>query len=464
MKEYDLIVVGTGAGLSFASRARGKDMKVALVENGPMGGTCLNRGCIPSKILIHPAEVIRTIRDAKSLGIDAKIEHLDFEMVQKRMWGLVRPDRDGIEEGVKQDVGISLFRTTGYFVAPYTMQVDDEQIKAPRIVLACGVRSHVPSVPGLEESGYLLSETVFDISKLPSSLVILGGGYKACEFGNFFSAFGTIVTIIGHNPKLLPREEIEVSDLMLEKARTYMDVHVNKEVTEVKKVQNGKMVIFKDRSSGELAEVIADEILVTTGVVSNADTLNASPAGIELDRNKYIVVNQFLETSQPNIFAIGDVIGRTMFRHTANYHVDVVWKNMFSRTKVPVDEHAVPHAVFGHPEVASVGLTEDEARSKGLKFLIGRSEYWECAKGYAMAEKDGFVKVIVEAESLKILGASIIGPHASMLVQPIVYLMNVGDQSFIPLAKSQTIHPALSEVVVNAFGNLMDPAHEHDHG
>lgn len=464
MKEYDLIVVGTGAGLSFASRARGKDMKVALVENGPMGGTCLNRGCIPSKILIHPAEVFRIIRDAKEIGIDARVDHLDFELVQKRMWDMVRPGRDGIEEGVKQDEGISLYRTTGYFIAPYTMQVDDEQIKAPRIVLACGVRSQIPNVPGLEGTGYLLSETVFDIPKLPRSLVILGGGYKACEFGNFFSAFGTSVTIIGHNPKLLPREEIEVSDLMLEKARTYMDVHVNKEVTEVKKTQNGKIVVFKDRTSGEFAETTSDEILVTTGVVSNADTLNASSAGIELDRNKFIIVDQFLETSQPNIYAMGDVIGRTMFRHTANYHVDVVWKNMFSRTKQPVDEHAVPHAVFGHPEVASVGMTEDEARAKGLKYLIGRSEYWDCAKGYAMGERDSFVKVIVEAESLKILGASIIGSHAAILVQPLVYLMNTGDRSFIPLAKSQTIHPALSEVVVNAFGNLMDPAHEHHHG
>ncbi|HSV42844.1 MAG TPA: FAD-dependent oxidoreductase, partial [Methanomassiliicoccales archaeon] len=177
MKEYDLIVIGSGAGLSFASRARNKGTKVALIENGPMGGTCLNRGCIPSKILTYPAEMVRTINKSRDIGVNATVESLDFDLVRKRMWSLILPDREGIESGVKKDDGLDLYRTTGYFAAPYTIQVNDELIKAPRIVLACGVRSHVPNVPGLEENGYLLSETVFDITHLPKSLVILGGGY-----------------------------------------------------------------------------------------------------------------------------------------------------------------------------------------------------------------------------------------------------------------------------------------------
>jgi len=462
MKDYDLIVIGSGAGLSFASRARGKDMKVALVENGPMGGTCLNRGCIPSKILTHPAEVIRMIQEADRIGVHAKIESIDFELVKKRMWDLVLADRHGIEEGVKQDEGMDLYRTTAYFVEPYTLQVNEERIKAPRIVIACGVRSQIPTIPGLEGAGYLLSETVFDIASLPKSLIILGGGYKACEFGHFFSAFGTSVTIIGHNPKLLPREEPEISDIMLDKVSEYITVHVNKEVTEVRKGPSGKVVVFKDRTTGEVKEATADELLVSTGVVSNGDTLNAGAASLTLDKNNYIVVNQFLETSQPGIYAMGDIIGRTMFRHTANYHVDVVWRNMFSKNKMPVDEHAVPHAVFAHPEVASVGMTQEEAKAKGIKIFVGKASYYDTAKGYAMNEGDGFVKVVVDANDLKILGASIIGPNAAIMLQALVYLMNAGDQSLTPIAKSQTIHPALSEVVVNAFGNLEDPEHHHD--
>ncbi|QLH75743.1 MAG: dihydrolipoyl dehydrogenase [Methanomassiliicoccales archaeon] len=461
MKEYDLIVVGSGAGLSLASRARQKDMKVALVENGPLGGTCLNRGCIPSKILTYPAEIVRTIQNAWSIGVNARVESTDFNLVKKRMWDLILPDRKGIEEGIKRDHGIALYHTTGTFVGPFTMKVDDETIKAPRIVIACGVRSQIPEIPGLKENGFLLSETIFDIVKLPKSMVILGGGYKACEFGHFLSAFGVDVTIIGHNPFLLPREEPEVSEMMLAKAMGYMKVHVNKEVTEVRKGPNGKMVIFRDRSTKEFGEATAEEILVTTGVVSNADTLNLPSTGVQLDTKGYVVVDQYLETTQPGIWAMGDVIGRTMFRHTANYHVDVVWRNMFSKNKTPVDEHAVPHAVFAYPEVASVGMTLEDARRKGIKVLVGRADYFDTAKGYAMNEKDGFVKVIVEANTYKILGASIIGPHASILLQSLVYLMNAGDQTFIPIAKSQTIHPALSEVVVNAFGNLEDPDHVH---
>ncbi|MCE5296893.1 MAG: dihydrolipoyl dehydrogenase [Euryarchaeota archaeon] len=464
MKEFDLIVVGSGAGLSVAGRARQKEMKVALIENGPLGGTCLNKGCIPSKILIHPAEVMRMVQDARRIGVNADIVSMDFDLAMRRMWDLVLPDREGIAEGIKQDPGLTLYHTTGTFVGPFTMQVDDEIIKAPRVVIACGVRSHIPKVPGLEENGYLLSETVFDIKVLPKSLIILGGGYKAIEFGHFFSAFGTKVTIVGHNASLLPREEPEVSDLMLLKSREHIDVHVNKDVTEVKRVPEGKMVIFKDRTTNDFGAATAEEILVTTGVVSNTDTLGLALTGVKLDDKGYVVINEFLETSQPGIWAIGDVIGRTMFRHTANYHVDLVWKNMFSKNKTPIDEHAVPHAVFGHPEVASVGMTQEDAKRKGITFFVGRANYLDCAMGYAMDEQDGFVKVIVEASTYKILGASIIGPHASMLIQSIVYLMNSGDQTFIPLANSQTIHPALSEVVVRAFGNLMDPEHKHDHG
>jgi len=464
MKEYDIIVIGTGAGLTIASRARNKEMKVALVENGPLGGTCLNRGCIPSKILTYPAEVVRTIEHGKGVGIKAKVEEIDFDLVRKRMWGLILPDREGIEEGIKEDPDLHFYRTTGYFVAPYTLQVNEDQIKAPRIVLACGTRSQVPNVKGLEEAGYLLSETVFDMEKVPKSLVIMGGGYKACEFGHFFSAFGTKVTVIGRNPHLLSKEEPEVSDLMLEKARDYMDVLVDTEVLEVRKGAQGKTLVVRDRPTQMISEVTADEIMVTTGVVSNADTLNATAAGINLDKNNYIVIDQFMQTSQPNIFAMGDVIGRTMFRHTANYHVDVVWRNMFSKSKVALDEHAVPHAVFGYPEVASVGMTEAEAKAKAVKYLVGRSDYYDCAKGYAMAEEGSFVKVVVQAGDLKILGASAIGSHAAILIQAVVYMMNAGDQSFMPLARSQTIHPALSEAVVNAFGNLVDPEHQHHHG
>ena len=463
MKEYELIVIGSGAGMNVVSKARGAGLKVALVENWVMGGTCLNRGCIPSKILIYPAEMVRQIEHAREIGINAKIESIDYELVRKRMWELVLRDRHGMEEGVAADSGLDFYHTTARFIGPYTLQVGQEQIKAPKIVLAIGVRTFIPDIPGLREIGFETSESIFDMQTLPRSMIILGGGYKACEFGHFFSAFGTNVSIVGRNPRILPREEEEVSDLVLAKMMEYMKLKVNQDVVSIRKGEKGKIVVIKDRTTGIVEELEADEILLTTGVQSNADMIEPEVSGIKTDVGRYIVVNEYLETSVPGIFAMGDVIGRTMFRHTANYHAQLVWINAFAKNKVKLDEHAVPHAVFGYPEVASVGVTQSEAKAKGIKVLVGLSEYFDCAKGYAMGERDSFAKVVVDMTSYQIIGVSAVGTNAAILVQAMVYLMNAGDRTYIPLARSQTIHPALSEVMVNAFGNLHDPEHVHVH-
>lgn len=463
MREYDLIVIGTGAGLNVASKARDQDLKVALVEDGPLGGTCLNRGCIPSKILIEPANAVRQAEDAKRIGVSTKVEGMDFQVVRKRMWDLVLSDRGGMEKGVASDQGLDFFHVRAEFVGTRRLQVGAEQITAPKVMIACGVRTSVPQVKGLEEVGYLTSETVFDIQHIPPRLAILGGGYKACEFAHFFTAFGTDVTIIGRNPVLLPREEPEVSALVLKKMSELCEVQVNHEAVEAKRSSEGKLLMHKDRSSGASSEVLVDEILVATGVRSNADMLQVSSSGVQVDEKGYVMVNEYLETNVPGIWAFGDVIGRNMYRHTANYESDVAWVNAFGKQKVKLLEHAVPHAVFAYPEVAGVGMTEAEAKKRGRRYFIGRAEYIDTAKGYAMAEEDAFCKVIVDAETMRILGAHVVGPHASLLVQPIVYLMNAGDGTFNPIARSQTIHPALSEVMVNAFANLSDPEHHHEH-
>lgn len=463
MKEYDLIVIGSGAGLNIVSKARRRGMKVALVENGPMGGTCLNRGCIPSKVLVTPAELVQVIANAKRIGIHAKVERADYQLVRKRMVELVHPDRDGILESVKADDGLGFYPTTAYFTGKYTLQAGNEQITAQRIIIAIGTRTAVPAIPGLLEAGFLTTEDFFEISELPESMIILGGGYKACELGMFLASFGCRTTVIGRNPRLLKNEEPEISEIMLSKSREYMEVLVNHEVTAVRTENGQKVVVSLDRSTGQKQETRGQQILVTTGVMSNADWLRPQAAGIALDKNNYIVIDKFMETNVPGIFAIGDIIGRTMFRHTANYHSELIWYNMFGAKKVELDEHAVPHAVFSYPEVGSVGLTQEECKRLGYKILVGTSAYMDCAKGYAMGEEEGFVKVIVDQGSRRILGAHIIGSHAAILVQQVVYLMNSGDQTYMPLARSQCIHPALSEAVTRAFADLADPEHEHHH-
>jgi len=412
--------------------------------------------------MIEPATLVRELLDGIGIGVAAKVDNVDFELVRKRMWELVLHDRHQMEQGVAADTALGFYNVRAKFVGMKTLQVGQEQIRAPKIMIACGVRTWVPPIPGLNEAGFLTSETVFDIERLPERLAILGGGYKACEFGHFFSAFGAEVVIIGHNPVLLPREEPEVSGLVARKMSEYLTVRTNKDTTQVRTGPTGKTLSYRDRATGEAEEVEVDQILVTTGVQSNADLLDVRATNVGTDSQGYVVVNEYLETSAQGIWAFGDIIGRHMFRHTANYAADVAWFNAFGKVKVRFDEHAVPHAIFTYPEVGVVGMTEVEAKKRGRRYFVGTSRYIDTAKGFAMNENDGFAKVIVDAETLRILGATVCGPQASLLVQPLVYLMNCADQTYTPIARSQTIHPALSEVVVNAFANLVDPTHHHD--
>ena len=467
LDNYDLAVIGSGAGMNVASSALEQGLKVAIVEKGPLGGTCLNRGCIPSKIMIYPADVIRLLQDAKAVGVNAKIESVDFDLIMKRMWDAVLEDRHHMEDAIRQNSGVKLYHDVGYFLSDYTMQVKDEIFSAKKIVIASGARPIVPDIPGLSEAGFLTSETVFSIKKQPASLIIIGGGYIAAEMGHFFSSIGTAVTIVGRNPELVPHEEPEVSSLLKRKMSEKMRVLTNSEPITVKTGGGSKQVTIRDRSSGKTFDASAEEVLVAAGIRSNADLLKVERTGVEVDAKGWIKVNKYLETSKKNVWALGDAIGKYQYRHTANYESEVVAQNALFNMHVQVDEHAVPHAIFAYPQIGSVGLTESEA-GRSRPIYVGVGQYADVAKGYAMAEKDGFVKVVVDAETQKILGAHIIGPEAPVLVQQVVYLMNAGEEDYMPLARAQTIHPALSEVVVAAFGNLrpanFEPQeHQHHH-
>ena len=213
MKKFDLIVIGSGAGMNVAGRAVGQGMHVAVVEGGPLGGTCLNRGCIPSKVMLYPADVIRLTQEAKAVGVHTRIEKVDFDLIMKRVWEIVLDGRHEMEHGVEQTKQIKFFNTDGAFVSNYTMQVGEEQITADTIIIASGARPFIPPIKDLEKVGYLTSATIFDIKEPPKSLVIVGGGYIAAEFAHFFSAIGTEVTILGRNPRLVPQEEPEISEL-----------------------------------------------------------------------------------------------------------------------------------------------------------------------------------------------------------------------------------------------------------
>lgn len=466
MKEYDLISIGTGSAISIVEAMIQKNptLKVAVIDKDEPGGICLTRGCIPSKILLYPAELVRTIQRARVFGIDSDIKQIDFEKVMERMRNLIRSDINQIRHGLSNSKNIDYYPEVAEFVGPYTMKVGNETITSKMIFLCTGSKPIVPPIKGIEKVDYLTSDTILQISELPENIAIVGGGYIAAEYGHFLSSMGANVTVIGRNPQFIPTEEPEISALAKRELGKHMSIYTNHEVQEAEMTSEGKKrLVAINRETGARLPVIADEILIATGRGPLSDILHPEKGGIETDTKGWIVVNEYLETSQPNIWALGDANGKYQFKHVANYESAIVYYNAALKRKVPIDYHAVPHAVFTYPEIAAVGLKEREAIEKygagGL--LIGIHRYEETAKGEAMGIKDYFVKVIVDRRSMRILGAHIIGPYASVLIHEIIPLMYTPEQNAKPLLDGMHIHPALSEVVERAFRSLRPPEHYH---
>lgn len=453
MEIFDVIVIGTGSGMNVASAAVNNGFKTAVVENGPMGGTCINRGCVPSKMLIYPADATALIKEASKIGVNATVNSVDFKNIMTRMHTLVREDTGAQAHAVEATPGMKWFKGTGEFVGDYTLKVGNSTITAKTIFIVSGARVGVPKVKDLDKVDYLTSDTVLELEAPPKSVIIMGGGYIGVEYGHFFSGIGTKTTIIQRPQRILPEEETEVSDLLKLELQKRMDIFTGYEATSVKQQGSLKTVVAKNRADGSLKEFTAEALMVATGRVPNSDILKPEKTGVKLDEHGYIKVNDYLETSKKNIFAFGDAIGKYMFKHVANYEAGLAWHNTMHDHKAPVDYTAVPHAVFTHPQVASVGLKEAEAK-QGHKILVGTALYKDTAMGAAMGGPEGFVKVIVEQETFKILGGHIIGPEASMLIQEIVNAMNTEERTFESIMRAMYIHPAMPEVVQNAFGNL----------
>jgi mycothione reductase len=454
MKEYDVIVVGSGAGLLILEKALAHDLSVALVDKGPLGGTCLNLGCIPSKMLIYPGDRVAEIREAGKLGVSAAISGIDFPAIMERMRNTVRKGENHIREGIRYSEDMDFYEGTGYFVKDSVIEVNSEQIKGRKIFIACGARPRIPAVKGIQKEEYLTNESVLQLRERPESLIIIGGGYIGAEYAHFFSAMGVKVTLLQGNTRLVPDEEPEISDLFKKEMARWMDVLTGTEAVEVKKASSGYAVTGRDLSSGKTALFQAEKIMIAAGRTSNADLLRVENSGVKTDDRGYIKVNEYFETSKKNIWAFGDAIGRKMFRHVANREASLLWDNVGHNKRIPMDYRSAPHAVFSYPEIASVGLTEEQARQQFPlnELLVGKAKYSEVARGEAMREEESFAKAIVKRDG-KILGFHIIGPYASILIQEVINAM-ANDMDIWSIGKGMHIHPALPEVVVATFGNL----------
>ncbi len=465
MKEYDLIVVGSGSAMNIVDPMieDNSNIRIAVIDKDEPGGICLTRGCIPSKILLYPAELVRKIEEARDLGIDTEIRKVDFGFIMDRMRRLIYTDIDQIREGLSSSKNIDYYHAPAEFTAPYTMKVNGSEIKSKMIFLCIGSKTLIPPIKGLDRINYLTSDSAFKLKQLPESIAIVGGGYIAAEFASFFSSMGSKVTIIGRNPQFVPEEEPEASALLKKVLGRHMTIITNHEVREARELPGMKELVAVDRKTGKSKSITAKEIMIATGRGPITDILHAEKSGLKLTQDGWIAVNDYMETSQPGIWALGDADGKYLFKHVANYESAIVYYNAILKRRVKADYHAAPHAIFTYPEIAAVGLKEKEAIATygSDKVLIGYHKYEDTAKGEAINAKDYFVKVIVEATTERILGAHIVGPDASILIHEIIPLMNTPERTYRPIRDMMHIHPALSEVVDRAFQSLVPPEHYH---
>jgi mycothione reductase len=470
LKKYDLIVVGSGSAMNIVEPMirSNPSIKIAVIDKDEPGGICLTRGCIPSKIMLYPAELVASIEGASAFGVDVEIKRISYEKIMKRMRSLINRDIQSIRQGLTHSENIDYYHAEAEFVSPYHMKVGGDVISAEMIFLATGSEPYIPPIAGIDRIKYHTSDSIIrmELKKLPRSMAIIGGGYIAAEFGHFFSTLGVQVTVLGRNPRFLPDEEPEISELAKRELGKRMKILTNHEARKVEQLPDGRITVEAlDRATSETKSFIVDEILVAAGRSPVNSILKPQKGGVETTKDGWIKVNEYLETTQPNVWALGDADGRYLFRHVANYESEIVYYNAVLKRRVKVNYRAIPHAVFTYPEIASVGMKEEDAIKKvgSDKLLIGFCKYEDTAKGEAMNAKDYFVKIIVDGSTDEILGAHIIGPYASILIHEIITAMYTHDRSWRPLADAIHIHPALSEVIQRAIGFMLPVEHYHEH-
>ncbi|MBI2522855.1 dihydrolipoyl dehydrogenase [Candidatus Woesearchaeota archaeon] len=455
MKNFDVIVIGAGSGLNISSATSSRGLKTAIVEKGHMGGTCLNRGCIPSKIIIHSADVAETINNAKSFGINAKGFTVDFKKVTERASKIVDEDAKSIEEGIRSDKDTVLFKTEGRFIGYKTLKVGNKAINGDKIIIAAGTRPFIPPIEGLDKVGYMTSDEALRLTIHPKSLTIIGGGYIAAELAHFYGALGTKINIIQRRDVLIPNEDGEIAEKFTKIFSKKYNIFLNSDAIKVSKKGDKIITTIKNRDNNKnkLKNIVSDKLLIAAGRIPNTDILDVAKTGVKTDKNGFIKMNKYMETTAKDIWALGDICGIYLFKHSANLEAQYVYYNAFGKHKKKVDYSAMPHAIFSSPQIAGVGYTEEQLKEKKIPYLVGRKNYIETAMGTALNDKEGFVKMMIDKKTREILGCHILGTDASTLIHEVIIAMKA-NQTVDILNKAVHIHPALSEVVQRAVWNI----------
>ena len=459
MTQYDLLIIGAGSGNSLVTPEM-DEWNIAIVERDKFGGTCLNVGCIPSKMFIYAAEVAEQTRHLSRYGLrfDPPTKAVaDWPAIVHRVFGRIDPIAMGGEDYRRGLPNVDVFMGDARFTGLRELQVNGSTISAERIVLAAGARPNIPKIAGLSGPGavpFHTSDTIMRIEALPAHLIILGSGFIAAELGHVFEALGTKVTIVTRTHVVLRAEDDDISARFTEMVRERFELVLDAQPVAVRLRHSGDGVAI-DLRDGRCVE--GDMLLIATGRVPNGGQLEVEKTGVELDARGFVMVDDTNLTGVQGIWALGDMVGRHQLKHMANLEALLVQHNVLHPDAPKrLDDRAAPHAVFTTPQIGSVGLTERQAMMAGVPHVVIRHDYASAAYGWAMEDTTSFVKLLGDPVTHRLLGAHIIGPQASVLVQLLVQGMHLG-ATVEELAEGQIwIHPALSEVVEQALLKLAE--------
>jgi pyruvate/2-oxoglutarate dehydrogenase complex dihydrolipoamide dehydrogenase (E3) component len=452
--KFDAIVIGTGqAGPSLAARMTQEGMKVAIIERKLFGGTCVNTGCIPTKTLVASARAAHVARRAADFGVifDGSIT-VDMKQVKARKDEIVRQSNQGVTDWLKNMEGLTVFEGHGRLVGPKSVRVNGEVLEAERIVVNVGGRAAVPDMPGIDEVPYLTNSSMMDVDFLPDHLVIIGGSYIGLEFAQMYRRFGSRVTIVEMAPRLIAREDADVSETIREILENE-GINIRLGATCIGLRRADRLVAVTADCDPRPEDIIGSHVLLAVGRRPNTDDLGLEAAGVETDARGYVLVDDGLATNVSGIWAIGDVNGRGAFTHTSYNDYEILAANWFDEGHRRVSDRIPTYGLFVDPPLGRAGMTEREARESKRKALIGKMPMTRIGRARERSETQGFMKILIDAETERILGAAILGIGGDEVIHSVLDVM-YADAPFTVIRHATHIHPTVTELIPTMLGDL----------
>ncbi len=453
-ERFDAIIIGTGqAGPSLAGRLTGEGLRTAIIERKLFGGTCVNVGCIPTKTLVASARVAHMARRGEEFGvvIDRPIR-VDMKSVKARKDAIVKQSSDGIASWLEKMPNLTVYEGHGRFEGPTTVRVNGASLQADRIFINTGARAYIPDIPGLDQVDYLTNSSMMNLDHLPEHLVIIGGSYIGLEFAQIYRRFGSRVTVVGRGNRLIARDDEDVSATVLEILENEgIEIRLNTRPMSV--TNRGGRVVVQVRGEGGAPEITGSHLLIAVGRRPNTDALGLDAAGVKMETRGFIVVDDQLKTNVPGIWALGDVNGRGAFTHTSYNDYEIVVANLFDNDPRRVTDRITAYALYIDPPLGRVGMTEQQVRDSGRAALIGKMMMARVARARERSETQGFMKVLIDAETRKILGAAILGIGGDEIIHSILDVM-YADAPYTVIQRAMHIHPTVTELIPTMLGDL----------